>query len=71
MAAVIFKRTKSKPTQRLRPTSSELAVESGEGADVSPITLASKLKKSDRQKSKLSFGTYDEVRVLTAQMDLC
>jgi hypothetical protein len=63
---VIFKRTKSKTAQRSRqPSPGATEEDSGQG-DVSPSTVVTKLKKRDKPKSKLSFGAYEEVRVLNA-----
>lgn len=77
---VIFKRTKSKPSQRARkksPDADDTATagetsdytSQGGGGGESPITLASKLKnkaKKAKTKSRLSFGgNDDEVRVST------
>lgn len=77
-APVIFKRTKSKPAQRGRTSTADIAESGadGEAADVeveeSPSTLATKLKKKiktrEKPKSKLSFGG-DEVRRHTALAD--
>jgi GC-rich sequence DNA-binding factor len=64
-APVIFKRTKTKPVQRSRQTSQEATIESRDEGE-SPSTLATKLKKRDKPKSKLSFGAYEDVRGLSA-----
>lgn len=62
---VMFKRTKSKPSQRGRvpETDAAPAVEDGE-SEGSPSALAVKLKKKTRAKAKsaLSFGGDEEVR---------
>jgi hypothetical protein len=71
MSAVIFKRTKSKPAQRSRQHSPDADPESRVKDEDSPSVLATRLKKRDRPKSKLSFGVHDEVRVILYPSDLC
>lgn len=68
---LIFKRTKSKPAQRARETSTENVTDDTVSAtgDDSPSTLASKLRnrvKKARPKSRLSFGGEEEVCVVIA-----
>jgi hypothetical protein len=58
--SIIFKRPKSKPVQRLRQASPELADgKDGERGD-SPSAVATRLKKRDKSKTKLSFLGRDE-----------
>ena len=64
---VVFKRTKTKPTQRARVSAAEDAVsvvENEADAEEAPSALAAKLKKKTRAKAKstLSFGGEEEVR---------
>lgn len=67
-SSVIFKRTKSKPSQRARaksPDVNETETDQNSQTD-SPITLASKLKnkaKRAKPKSRLSFGGEDDTEV--------
>lgn len=73
---VVFKKSKTKTTQRSRVSTPEVVESAGEGgqtADVedaeSPSLLATKLKKKlktrEKPKSRLSFGA-EEVRCLNA-----
>ena len=65
---VIFKRTKSKPSQRGRVATPDIDTAPTTGAegdiDEAPSVLAAKLKKKTRAKTKstLSFGGDEEVR---------
>jgi GC-rich sequence DNA-binding factor len=61
---VIFKRTKSRSSQKTRAKSPEATETVSTGVEDSPITLATKLKNranKNRPKSRLSFGGDEEV----------